>query len=187
MDDIFLKRLELGMKLYNYYQLRIQTGDLIEWQANSLLGWLIRKKTGQNVNHTSGVVLYQMYKGTEVRRVIFEALSDGFKPHYLSDRLKDYDGRVYWYPLKPEFDYNVRIKLAEEAIKLEGRPYGYKDLIDNLFGSIKLDDKQDICSEAWHIALIKSGLLDKNFNDGNSLVPGQFETTGLYLPAIRIY
>lgn len=175
-----------GLELYEQYRYQIQTADLLEFRANSLLGWAIRTKTKQNVNHTSGAILYQMVDGTQVRRYIGESLADGFHLHYLSEVLKNYDGEVYWLQLKPEYDYH-RVSIAEEAIKLEGKGYDYKDLFRLLVKRVNLDSGRVFCSEAWHIALIKSGLLAENINRGEAFVPGEFGLTGLYRTPIRIY
>ena len=175
-----------GITLYNQYRDKIKTADIIEWQGNSLIGVAVRAKTDQNVQHTSGAILYQMVNGTEVRRYIGESNEKGFQLHYLSDVLKGYDGKVFWSRLKPEYD-SYRVRIAEEATKLEGRGYGFLDLFSLLVKPVRLDAKSVICSEAWQIALINAGLLDKNFNDGNVLVPGQFGLTGLFYNPIRIY
>lgn len=177
-----------GMDLYNRYRKFIKTADLIEWRSNTLLGRLIRAKTKQSVNHTSGAVIYTMVGTDTIRRYIGEALPEGFVLSYLSDRLKHFKGEVYWSKLKEEYSLDVRVAIAEEALKLEGTPYGYKDLIASLFNAVGTNYKNGvICSEAWHIALVNVGLLQPFFNDSRCLVPGQFHLTGLYEESVRIY
>lgn len=172
--------------LYKRCRHLIKTADLIEWRAHTFLGWAIRKKTGAQVNHTSGALLYKLDCGNDVRRYIGESLAHGFELNYLSDQLKNYKGSVYLTRLKPEYDA-LRGRIAQEALKLEGKGYGYRDLVSNLVGPVKLNADRVICSEAWHIALIRAGLLDDTFNSGMSLVPGEFWKTNLYLAPIQIY
>ena len=179
----------MGMNLYYQYQEQIKNADLIEFRANSILGSSIRAKTKQMVNHTSCALIYQMVGGEDVRRYIGESLSDGFNLHYLSDSIKNYDGEVYWSKLKMPDNSYLRIKLAEEILKIEGKSYGYTDIIELLFKKVKLDlnDKSPVCSAALQIALIKAGLLDKNYNDGHIMYPGEFDKTKIYYTPIRIY
>lgn len=173
----------MSLDFYKMYQSSIKTGDIIEFQGNSFLGRLIRKKTGQEVNHTTVVDCMG-----ENRRYIWEAIGNGFHPCYLSNKLKDYDGKVYWLQLKPIYDSH-RERIITKVISLEGRPYGYFDIIKLLFGKVKLDlnDPTPVCSAAIQISLIMSELLSKDYNDGYIMVPGEFGLTGLYFNRVRIY
>jgi hypothetical protein len=105
---------------------------------------------------------------------------------HLSDKLRGYDGEVYWSALKPEYQ-NYRVPIAEAVMRLEGKKYGYVDLLRNLIRPVKINDETVFCSEAVHIALIDVKLVAPEFNNGFALVPGQFDLTGIYLPTIQIY
>lgn len=178
-----------GMDRYYYYRESLQIADLIEWRAETPLGWAIRQQTGMNVNHTSGVLLFRLVGDAEIRRYVDEALSSGFHPRYLTSELSGYKGEVYLNRLKSKYN-EYRIPIAKEACKLEGKAYAYKDLIMNIVKPRKFDpDAKEVrCSDAWHIALYKSGFIqDKDFNNGNFLVPGQFAITGLYESPVRIF
>ena len=179
----------MGINLYYHYQSQIRNADLIEFRGNSLLGSAVRARTKQSVNHTATVLEYQMVGGKDTRRYIGESLADGFNLHYLSDSIKNYDGEVYWSKLKMPDNSYLRVKLAEEILKIEGKPYGYTDIINLLFKRVKLDlnDRSPVCSAALQIALIKAGLLDKNYNDGHIMYPGEFNKTKIYYTPVRIY
>lgn len=176
----------MGTELYQKYQMRIRTGDLIEWAADTALGKAIRFFTKKIVNHTSVSMLLNVTGDDEIRRYIGEALGNGFHLNYLSSSLKNYKGSVYWSALKTNYD-DKRIVIAKEAFKLEGKPYDFMSLIRNAAGPVKMDSKDVFCSEAFHIALVKAGLLPDTFNNGMALRPGEFGKTGLFEYPIKIY
>jgi len=176
----------MNMHLYNKYQIDFLTADLIEWRAESLLGYAIRACTKQNVNHTSGIILSSIVGSSIIRRDIWEADERGFHATHLSQAIKNYSGEVYWLQLKSEYNWK-RVQIAEIAQSLEGRPYDYWSLIKNIRRPVKLSDRTIFCSEAWHIALLRAGLLSEDFNDGLALRPGEFGRTNLYKEPVLIY
>lgn len=162
---------------YNKLRHLIQTGDLIEWHSDSLLGRLIRARTKQDVNHTSMALEYYLKDSDDRRVCVCEALGRGTHPYFLSTRIHSFKGIVYWTRFERD---DSRVKLAEEMLKLVGKPYGYWDIIKSLFHRPDLRDDKLICSEALQLALINSHLITRDFNDGKVLFPGQFDLTGLY-------
>jgi len=187
-----------NIDLYLSYRSQIKPADLIEWRSNSFIGWAIRAKTGQNVNHTSGAKWMRSIPspGSSAcwrdRLYVGEAVADGMKLTYLSEALKIYDGEVYWVPMKPELD-RYRRDVIENAECLESRLYDYMSLLTNLVKRVKLDGNKPYCSEAWHIAYQRAGLIPKSFSPtgnqddaGTGLRPGEFNKTGLFLNPIRI-
>jgi len=175
-----------GLDLYARYSPIIKTADLIEFSNNSICSFAIRWRTKEIVSHTSGAILYKMVSGTQVRRYIGESVGKGFILSYLSDRLRHWNTKAYLLRLKSEYD-EYRVRIAEEALKLEGTPYDFLSIFKQLKGPVKLDTKQLFCSEVWQVALIKVGLLEESFNNGCALVPGQFWMTGLYKEAVRLF
>lgn len=155
----------------------IRTGDLIEWRTSSLLGAAIRRRTKQDVNHTSMALEYALIGCSDRRVCVCESLGRGTHPYFLSTRLCGFKGAVYWIRFKQEIHRN---QLAEEMLKLVGKPYGYWDLVESLFRHAKINDQHLVCSEAIQTALINCRLLDSDFNGGRILFPGQFHLTGLY-------
>jgi len=174
------------MELYYKYQNQFKHGDLIEFASNSLIGKTIRFFTKKEVNHTSGVVLMSLVEDHEIRRYIWEADEEGFHSTYLSDVVKNYNGKVYWLQLKEEYD-NYRLQMIKEALTLDNKPYDYISLIRNALKPVRLNSKNVFCSEAWHLALQKVGLLSTDFNNGYALRPGEFDRTCLYNSPIRIH
>ena len=124
--------------------------------------------------------------GGDTRRYVAEATARGFVWTLLSDKIRHFDGIVYLNRLVSHYDTD-RALIARELLKLQGKKYGFGDLFRNLSGPVKLDGKEVFCSEALQLALIRAKLIDDDFNDGLSLVPGEFQKTGLYLKPIKIH
>ena len=49
-----------GMRRYQAYRALMRTSDILEWRGVSLVNRLIRLRTGQIVNHTSGVIVFHL-------------------------------------------------------------------------------------------------------------------------------
>ena len=191
------------MSDYLMYRSMIKTGDLIEWASPAPIGRAIRAVTKKNVNHTSVAIWTQTVEKNHIsaehakqegpyRLYIGEAVSYGFALTFLSKALQSYKGQVYWSRLSPKHE-DSRLGIAKHAQDLEGRGYDYLSLIRNLWRRVPLDATRPYCSEAVHIALIRAGLLDREFSPTGDpkqarcgLRPGEFDRTGLFLPPIRI-
>lgn len=175
-----------GFDLYKTKRELLETGDILEWRSNKLIGRAIRFFTKQNVNHTGGVIIFPFPGCPEQRVWTVEATEKGFMPIPLSIALRGYTGSVYVSKLKKEYD-GSRPDLACAVSKFIGKAYDYTALLRQAFGVVKSDNKKFFCSEAWHKSLIAAGLLDENFNKGYVLQPGQFGRTGLYEKHIQIF
>jgi len=174
-------------KLENYriHQDRINTGDLIEFASSSLLGYAIRWFTKKDVNHTSTVIRYIVQGDITPRRFVFEALENGYIANFLSIRLENFKGKVYWMPLK--IDYGLyRVGIAKVAHEFLGRKYDFKSLFKNAFGRVSSDARELFCSEAADEEMRQVGLLPWDYNDSKRLRPGEFYKTGLFEKRIRI-
>jgi len=146
----------------------IKTGDLLQWQSNSLLGRLIRAKTQKdrrlyetvhdiNVNHSSLAVRMIEESTGDLRVFTTESLEKGTVPAFLSVRLQQYDGKAWWYPLKEEWD-SARIVISRRAFEYLGIGYDYWAIIKYLFNRTpKLDSKHLYCNEycclCWGVEL----------------------------------
>jgi hypothetical protein len=175
-----------SLNLYYQYRERIRTGDLLEFRSQSVLGYLIRAKTGQMVNHTSMAMEYLLKDDTDRRVCLVEALAEGVRIHFLSDDLRNFNGEVYWTPYQGE--EQLRSQIGRQMLKLIGKPYGFLDLLKNLAGPVRINEKELFCSEAVQVALIHAGAIPPTLNDGFALVPGQFSMCSCYHgPKMLIY
>lgn len=169
-----------------YEQIRplIQTGDMIEMWSPGLIGWGIRKVTGQNVNHTAGVV--RLWG----RIAILEALERGPVPHILSERLKElYErgGHAYWVRLKPQYDC-YRDEIAGHWFDFTScdKRYDYWAIFAQLvFGRLKQPDMRRLfCSEMMYVGMLKAGLpmIPQEYVPR----PGEFGPTGCFCSPVWI-
>lgn len=132
---------------YSEIRNKIKTGDLLEWRSKSILGFLIRSVTKKNVNHTSLCVALDEYLyWKEPHKFILEAVADGIDLNLISEELKTFKGKVFWYPLKSQYD-NKRDAIAKWALLQIGKKYDYKSLFKNIIGKVSVDAKKYFCSE----------------------------------------
>jgi len=142
-----------------YYQFRndMKTGDALEWRSNTLFGSLVRLVTRKDVNHTSVLLNLDQVEGCESRRFCMEANTHGVDFNIISSRLADFKGKVYWLPLKTEYD-SYRAKIKAFCFLNAGVPYDFKGLLFNLFGRVTANDKKMFCSEFAFLAYKSSGI-----------------------------
>jgi hypothetical protein len=184
MQKIF--RVTPPIASYTVHREHMQSGDLIEWQSRSALGWIIRKFTGKGVNHTSLLIRPDNFSGYRDRRFMLEALGNGVTPNLLSVRLSDYKGRVYWLPLKPEYnDLREHAKQAAIIRMCEYHPgYDYMDLVKQVFLRASLDVQKFFCSEWCQWVWTQAEII--KFQK-KAVRPGEFEQFGVTLPKRLIY
>ena len=156
---------------YNLVRDQMRTGDLLQWRSNSLLGKLIRWKTGAKVNHSSLVIRMKEYEGLERRVFTTEALEHGIILNLLSKRLQDHAGSVWWYPLKVYMN-EKRQSIGEEAFRYMGIGYDYLSLFKQIIGKVNVDAKKLFCSEYVYLCY---GYIGKAPNPGEMMKLGIFE------------
>lgn len=152
----------------------MKTGDMLLWTSRTVLGWLIRLKKPDaqdmeriravhpeipddyNPNHVSSVIRLSEYEGEERHRYCLEALEHGFVLNRLSRRMESFDGDVWWFPLKSDFDPR-RTDIGRNLLSYVGVPYDYGSLFRNILGHVSADARRLFCSEAYYISLGLSG------------------------------
>lgn len=155
----------MSLQLYEIYRDQMRTGDMLGWHSNSLIGAGIRWKTVPkgvpkdsplSVNHTSTVIRLKEYEGLERRVFITEALENGIVLNLLSKRIGEFDGYVWWYPLKRSWNDQRQI-IGERLLSVVGTKYDYGSIVKQLFGSVSVDLRQFFCSEHHYFGLGFSG------------------------------
>jgi len=156
--------------LEKYYKVQhlIRTGDHLGWKSSGIVGKLIRLKTGNTINHSSMAIRLN-YEGLEKRRYDVGALNRGIEFHMLSRMLEKYNGKVWWYPLKNEYN-ELRPKIAMKAFEFIDTPYDYGNLFKNVLGRVSTNLAKLFCSEFYNLALWSVGI------DTGWPVPGKAPT-----------
>lgn len=165
------------LTLYNRHKYNMRTGDLLLWRANSLLGVAIRFFSKAPVNHASLVMHFSQYEGDVHRRFTTEALAKGITLNLLSKQLEQYDGRVWWYPLRSDWE-SRRPMIGTTAMQYIGTPYDYKSLFRNAFGRVSADARELFCSEYCFVCY---GL------NGTAPTPGDMPSLGIFREPVLIY
>lgn len=141
----------IGELKYKDLRSNIKTGDCILWQGESLLSRVIRYFS--EYSHASLVIRLNEYEGLKDRVFLVEALSYGLKLKLLSERIRDYDGKVFHFEVPLEIDERDRIRAFSLIKCAEGIPYDYHSLFWNALGRVNMDAKRYFCSEfvwaAW--------------------------------------
>ena len=158
---------------YNKVRRYLNTGDLVEWRTNSLIGWMIRLRTGSHVNHSSLVVKFD-FDGCQQRRYILEANAQGIELRLLSKRLERHKGRAYWSPLKAGYN-GYRDRVLGWALDKVGTEYDYGSLFKQFLGYVSVDGEKYFCSEFYQAAVEYAEILP---HQDHAIQPGQFHQLG---------
>ena len=145
-----------SLLVYYKYQKEIKTGDHLGFRGKGVIGWLIRKFSKGEINH-SAIALRLRYGGLDKRRFTVEALDHGIEFHMLSRRLQNYQGEVWWYPLKEEYD-EVRYLVAEWMLDNVDVPYDYRSLFKQAVSKVSSDANKLFCSESCNFAWVNAGI-----------------------------
>jgi hypothetical protein len=147
----------MKLDLYEQYRDQINTGDLLLWKSHTPIGFIIRLFSKSNVNHAGLAV--RMFGMTWPRVFTIEALEKGMQVNFMSTRLEEFDGEVWWYSLCPEWDKpEIRQEIEERMWKHVGIGYDYPSLFVNAIKKVEADDKLLFCSEAAFLELGFKGI-----------------------------
>jgi hypothetical protein len=152
------------LSLYNSIRPYIKTGDFLSWDSDTPLGGTIQAFTGSDDNH--GCLVDRLTGLAGDRILSLEALGGPFRPYYLSLRLQEYKGRVWWYPLCNEWDTeNIRREIEARMWSHVGIGYDYPALFENAIRKVKADPKLLFCYEEAFISLGFSGKVPTSRNE----------------------
>jgi len=88
---------------------------------------------------------------------VIEALEQGVILRLISERLRSFNGKVWWYPLKSEYQ-GARNKISKWAVEQEGTPYDYSSLFRQVFGRVSAEASLYFCSELCYFAWMEAGI-----------------------------
>ena len=172
------------MDTYQDYRPFLHDGDILEWSSDAIIGRLIQLFAKTDVNHTSGVIRMKQYEDDPGDRVFTtEAISHGVSLTYLSRALQGCRKRVYWLPLKPEYD-KYRRDIARAQLSMVGVPYDYQNLFKSALGRVSTNAKRLFCSEMIGWSLEQAGVIPKQ---PSALWPGEFAALGIFQKRVRIF
>jgi len=173
----------MTIELYAQHRVKMQTGDCLLWRSSSVLGWAIRLFSWAKVNHAGLVVRPNEWGLFKDRRFTLEALEGGIVLRLLSERLRDFNGKVWLYPLKDEFAV-LRDEICRWALAQEGTPYDYGSLFKQVFGRVSVEMTRYFCSEFCYAAWLKAGL---PVNEPKAPRPGDIPKLGIFKEPVLIF
>lgn len=170
----------------------MQLGDVILFGGKGLLSALIRWRTGSVVSHAGMVSFGKSYRDElryRVRVTDSTQIGDrrGVFTRYLSDVVRDYDGKIWWLPLRKE----VRSKLDVQAMveylhSMRNAEYdlwqvaraGFKTIFHRNLTPVQESSKRVFCSEYVAFALKAAGV--DCFPNASTVTPSQLAAAHLY-------
>lgn len=176
-----------NIDLYKEIRPLVKNGDALEWRSETLLGKAIRLVTGYDVNHVSQIITFkEFYQDKPLRIYTLEALSHGIELNLISRRFKEFKGKVYWLPLKDEYN-DKRLEISRRGLERIGIPYDYSAIKKIFFKvlffgnhAIKSSIDKLYCSEYVFDNAKDAGLpFNDEFKD-RVPVPGEMFLTGFY-------
>lgn len=184
--------------LTEYYKCRnkMAVGDGISFQGTGFVSDAITFFTNQERTHWGNVGDWVEFEGTQgIRLPLYEADQGEYNIRALSKKLLFYEGKVYWHPLKPEFN-GYRVAMHRKMWDMVGIKYDYKSLLANVFGRQPADESELFCSEAGGVLALEiphEDLLPMADNeylaaliDGQALRPGGMAKLNIWLPERRL-
>lgn len=139
-----------------YHEIRkdIQDGDVIAFGGKGAVSNLIKLFTRSNVSHVALVLKSVLETGERLNLIIESTILDGYSGvvvNRLSNRLKNYDGEVWWLPLKQDLRDRTNWEGAYEWLRSQkGKAYDTKQAIGSgldLLWNNKEDFDKFYCSE----------------------------------------
>ena len=162
---------------YNEVKHLIQTGDLLMWSSDGIVGKAIRWRTLSEFSHASLAIRLADYEGAEGRRFTTEALADGVVLNVLSARLAHYKGRVWWFPLDEERCNVKRSHVGECALSFIGTPYDYQSILRLCLKRVSTEMNKLFCSEYCAVCY---GL------GGEAPTPADMPKLGIFKDPVRL-
>lgn len=153
-----------------YHEIRkdIETGDVLGFGGRGAASIVIKTVLRTNVSHVGMVMRSVSNTGERLNQIIESTTLDNYSGvvvNRLSNRLREYDGDVWWLPLKKEFREKAKGKEAYQWMKKQkGKPYDTRQAIGSGLDFL-INNKEDFsklfCSELISAFYEKVGIIDE--------------------------
>lgn len=184
-------------KTYQQLRQQIRTGDLLLFRGNRLISGWIESLSDSPYSHCAILARW------DDRIIAFQADTRGVEILPASTMVCKYQGKVDWWPLKPEWRRAGALDdrlLLDTALTLLGIKYGYWTLIKLglriLFGRALNPTEAHatpdslFCSQfvslVYRTASHETIRVNRSANDA-STSPADFATSGFFEPAAQLY
>lgn len=168
--------------MYNEVRNKIKTGDVISFSGKGHTSNIIKEVTDSDISHV-GIVLKKTIVENQERILLIESTTlnklpdvftgkkfKGVQVQYLSDRIKDYKGQVYWHglqrTLKPmEKQALITFLMLQHQLEYDSKQAigAGVDIFDILFSNIENHD-EFFCSELVAAAYKHIGWFPGSYN-----------------------
>jgi hypothetical protein len=165
-----------NLDLYDKVKNSMETGDMILWSHDSIVGDLIEFFSKSDKSHASAVLRLSEYEGVERRRFNIEAVGDGVIFNLLSKTLAEYDGEAWWYPLLDSWK-DRRREVGENILKYVGTPYDFIGVGKQIAEEVEADTSKLWCSELLFVSYGFKGIVPP---------PGKMPSLGIFKDPVKI-
>ena len=174
---------------YSDIRPNIRTGDCILWKGDSWVSRQILRFSAYS--HVSLVVRLDKYSAMADRVFLVEALGNGIVFRLLSERMKDYNGRVFFFGVNLLQHQRDDIRDSSLLNVTRNVKYDYKSLFRNLAGRVNMDADKYICSEyVWaewlNVNFVKPFKPTKRHPQGKAPTPGDLPNWARGQEIVRI-
>jgi hypothetical protein len=162
MEVPYLTERRKKLQAYHSHRPAMQTGDLLVWKSDNVVGRLIRKLTHAQVNHAGLIIRFQQYDQDRVYTL--EALDSGIVLRALSERVKNHKGRAWWYPLKEEYS-KARSNVGRTALCYVGVKYDFRSLFRQAMARASVEASRLFCSEYVYLVWRDAGIVPEDMHE----------------------
>ena len=145
---------------YNSCKDQMKSMDALAYKSNEPIGEIIRIFS-PGWNHAGLFIPMDRHNGYECRNWTLEAVHPKVHLTLLSKKLESYNGEVWWFPLKPEYD-DLRILGERYVLEFEGVKYDLRGLLRNALGWVSMNAFQMFCSELDFFGYREMGIVHGN-------------------------
>ena len=120
-----------------------RAGDVLAFSGTGLISDLVKVATGSHISHV-GLALGD---GLMIESTSLNGFT-GVTESPVTARLLEYEGRIWWYPLRPQYFLRYHAYIRQVCAKLVGEPYDTWGALEAAF-QIHHDQHQgdEFCSE----------------------------------------
>jgi len=119
----------------------MRTFDLLLFSGKGIISNAIKLFTNQNISHAGAVLKFYNPVWLSIAEADPEVMAID-----LERKIKEYNGSIYWHPLKHEF-HKYRSALGKKMCNYTGIKYDYFDVLKQIFFKAAPNAKKMFCFE----------------------------------------
>jgi len=173
------KKKTRSLTTYLKYRDEMKSGDLLLFSPDSYLGGVIEWRTGYDITHIGFLFRHEFIDNHVLS---LEALENGICFNRLSRRISNYEGQIYWLPLKEDYDC-YRNDLSKIAFLCSFSKFPIGTLVSNFISPTIVDYQKMLCSEYCYYPYMLNNMVVWR---RKMPYPGEFEKLDIFKNRVLI-